>query len=155
GFLHRLLHVDKEPLDEDTVLDIAHDVACGLLYTHQRGFIHCYLGSHSVVISESYNAKICNFNYAQAVKESDSSGEPISHCEPLYEWMAPEQLRGKPADKLGDVYSFGVMVWECVTRKRPFDNIANFKQVMGLVDPRMCKVSSKWSQNIRVLIKDC
>lgn len=59
GFLHRLLHFEHEPFEEDAVLEIARGVACGLVYMHERGYIHCYLGTHSVTITESYQAKVC------------------------------------------------------------------------------------------------
>lgn len=58
AFLHRLLFVDKEPLEEDTILGIGRDVACAMQYVHQRGFLHCFLGSHSVVVTENYGAKV-------------------------------------------------------------------------------------------------
>ncbi|KAK3744883.1 hypothetical protein QZH41_013768, partial [Actinostola sp. cb2023] len=155
GFLHRLLHFEQEPFEEDTVLEISRDIACGLLYMHERGFIHCYLGTHSVVITEAYQAKICNFEYSQVLRHEDSRGKPISHNQALYEYMAPEQLRGIAADQLGDVYSFGIVVWECVTKRRPLYNVANFKYVMAKQDPRIRKVSGKWSANVKNLIRDC
>jgi len=58
GFLHRILHLANEVLEEDVVLEIARDVACGLVYMHNRGYIHCNLGPHSVTVSEHYQAKV-------------------------------------------------------------------------------------------------
>lgn len=85
----------------------------------------------------------------------NSSNTPISDCTALHEWMAPEQLCGKAADKPGDVFSFGVMIWECATSRRPFDKITNFKEILRKKDPRIKEIPKKWSVSIVVLIKDC
>lgn len=70
--------------------------------------------------------------------------------------MAPEQLSGKPADKPSDVFSFGVLVWECVTRKRPLKYVKNLKQLTKKkVDPRLHKIPANWSQTFKILIGDC
>ena len=70
--------------------------------------------------------------------------------------MAPEQLIGKPADQAGDVFSFGVLVWECITRTHPLKYVKSVKQLTkGKVDPRLQKIPGKWSQTFKVLIGDC
>ena len=58
GFLSKLLYEDKEPLDEETILGVVRDITSAMSYVHQMGAIHCCLASHSVVITESYRAKV-------------------------------------------------------------------------------------------------
>lgn len=100
--------------------------------------------------------QICNFEYAQRVQYGDSSGIPISHLDYLYDWMAPEQLSGKPADQPGDVFSFGILVWECVTRKRPLKFVKSLEQLTKrAVDARLQKIPANWSQTFKILIGDC
>jgi len=70
--------------------------------------------------------------------------------------MAPEQLIGKPADKPGDVFSFGIFVWECITRKRPLKYVKSLEQLTKkTVDPRLQKIPANLSQSFRILIGDC
>ena len=57
-FLGKLLHQEKTIFSEDTVLDLGRDVACAMQFVHQRGYIHCYLGSSSVVLTENFKAKV-------------------------------------------------------------------------------------------------
>lgn len=59
AFLGKLLHEDKTLLDEDTVLGISQDVARAMQFIHQRGYIHCFLGSNSVVLTDNFTAKVC------------------------------------------------------------------------------------------------
>lgn len=70
--------------------------------------------------------------------------------------MAPEQLSGKPADQAGDVFSFGVLVWECVTRKQPLKYVKSYKKLTtSTMDPRLKKIPGNWSQTFKILIEDC
>lgn len=63
-FLHRLLFEEKVRLEEAPILKIAHDVANAMQYVHNMGFLHCYLGAHSVIVTRDYTAKVkCNFSH--------------------------------------------------------------------------------------------
>ena len=57
-FLHRLLFEEKVRLEEAPILKIAHDVANAMQYVHNMGFLHCYLGAHSVIVTRDYTAKV-------------------------------------------------------------------------------------------------
>jgi serine/threonine protein kinase len=57
-FLHRLLFEEKAKLEEDSILKIAHDVVNAMQYVHNMGFLHCYLGAHSVIVTRDYTAKV-------------------------------------------------------------------------------------------------
>ena len=61
AFLGKLLHEEKTIFSEDTVLGFIRDIACAMQFVHQRGYIHCYLGSSSVVLTENFRAKVCYF----------------------------------------------------------------------------------------------
>lgn len=57
-FLHRLLFEEKARLEEDAILKIAHDVANAMQYVHNMGFLHCYLGAQSVIVTRDHTAKV-------------------------------------------------------------------------------------------------
>ena len=61
GFLGKLLHAEKTIFSENTVLGFSRDIACAMQFVHQRGYIHCYLGSSSVVLTENFKAKVSYF----------------------------------------------------------------------------------------------
>ena len=58
AFLRKLLHEEMTVFDEETLLRLLRDVACAMYFVHQRGYIHCYLGSASVVLTENFTAKV-------------------------------------------------------------------------------------------------
>ena len=66
-FLHRLLFEEKVRLEEDPILKIAHDVANAMQYFHNMGFLHCYLGAHSVIVTRDYTAKVGILLFALSV----------------------------------------------------------------------------------------
>ena len=79
GFLRTLLLEDKTVFDEDTVLRFSRDVACAMQFVHQRGYIHCYLGSPSVVLTENFTAKV-RFLVAHLLRVKLSTLQIISDC---------------------------------------------------------------------------
>ena len=65
AFLGKLLHEEKTVFDEDTILGFSRDIACAMQFVHQRGYIHCYLGSDSVVLTENFTAKVRQYMQCQ------------------------------------------------------------------------------------------
>ena len=119
---------------------------------HPAFLFLCYI--NSFLLDFYVSLQICNFEFARFVTNGRSS-EPISHHRELHQWMAPEQLVGKPADRPGDVFSFGVTIMECVTTKAPFAEIKTITQLKHPgQDPRIKKIPRKWSRIICVLIKE-
>ena len=122
---------------------------CGIEYVCKK--FTFLMSSYCIIFLQ-----ICNFEYAQRVQYGDSSGVPISHLDYLYDWMAPEQLSGKPADQAGDVFSFGILVWECVTRRKPLKYVKSYEQLTTCTtDPRLKKIPRNWSHTFKILIGDC
>ncbi|XP_046851848.1 probable serine/threonine-protein kinase DDB_G0275165 [Xenia sp. Carnegie-2017] len=152
-FLHRILLEEKIKLQEDAILKIAHDVANAMQYVHNMGFLHCYLGCQSVIVTRDYTAKICNFEYSL---REDKGPVPLSHCTLLHNWMAPEQILGFPMDKTGDVFSFGVLLWECLMLKRS-RQLFSLKQLSVIGKSVHYKLldTLEGMKNVKVAISDC
>lgn len=69
AFLGKLLHGEKTIFSEDAVLGFSRDIACAMQFLHQRGYIHCYLGSSSVVLTENFKAKVRYFANLKNLEE--------------------------------------------------------------------------------------
>ncbi len=111
------------PLQEKEAIQIAQQLAQGLVAAHQAGVIHRDLKPSNVRITPDGRAKILDFGVAQLVKQGDWSATLSTTSAPgagTVPYMAPEQLRDDIADPRTDIYSFGALLYELVTGQRPF-----------------------------------
>lgn len=75
--------------------------------------------SHNVLLDKKFSAKVADFGLSyKAETYKDTEGEVIG----TPEWMAPEVMEGKPYDNKVDVYSFGIVLTELFSRRRPFSD---------------------------------
>merc|ERR1712137_131792 len=75
-------------------------------------------------VDENNRIKICDFGLSQIKKQGDK-GTPL--------WMAPEVLEGREFSEKADIYSFGVVLWEILTREEPFQEFDSFEEFRAAV----------------------
>ena len=92
-------------------------VASALDYAHQEGVIHRDLKPGNILLDENDNAYLSDFGIAR-VLDSNLTGSAIIGT-PAY--MSPEQANGLPLDARSDIYSLGVVLFELVTGREPFE----------------------------------
>jgi len=95
----------------------AAEVACALGAAHRRGVIHGDVKPANMLITEEGRVKLMDFGMARLASR-DSAATPLLGT-PAY-WC-PEQIVGRPQDARSDLFSLGVVLYEMVTGKRPFD----------------------------------
>jgi len=121
------------PLDE--TLRIARQIASALDAAHDAGIVHRDLKPGNIKIRSDGTVKVLDFGLAKM----HGTSEPVSHdIDKLTHsptllatqaglilgtavYMSPEQARGKPVDKRADIWAFGVVVYEMLTGRRPFE----------------------------------
>ncbi|KAH7676404.1 Non-specific serine/threonine protein kinase protein, partial [Dioscorea alata] len=131
GSLFRILRRNVNRLDWKRRIHIALDVARGMNYLHKCNppVIHRDLKSSNLLVDKNWTVKVGDFGLSRLKHETylmtkSGKGTP--------QWMAPEVVRDEPSDEKSDVYSYGVILWELVTEKIPWDNL-NSMQVIGAV----------------------
>ena len=95
----------------------AGEVACALGAAHRKGVIHGDVKPANMLITDEGRVKLMDFGMARLASH-DSKATPLVGT-PAY-WC-PEQIVGKPQDARSDLFSLGVVLYEMVTGKRPFD----------------------------------
>ncbi|KAJ3681352.1 hypothetical protein LUZ60_015841 [Juncus effusus] len=131
GCLLRLLQKNNIRLDWRRRIHMALDIARGLNYLHHYSppIVHRDLKSSNLLVDKNWTVKVADFGLSRLKRQSflttkSGNGTP--------QWMAPEVLRNEPSDEKSDVYSYGVILWELVTQKIPWENL-NSIQVIGAV----------------------
>jgi hypothetical protein len=110
---------------QDRAIDIARQLCAGIAAAHERGIVHRDLKPANVMIDGDGNVRITDFGIATAAADAGGivAGTP--------QYMAPEQLAGKPATIKSDLYALGLILFEIFTGRRAYDakTIADLKSI--------------------------
>jgi serine/threonine-protein kinase len=110
------------PLGLDETLRLAIPLADALAYAHGQGLIHRDLKPANVLLRPDGSPVLADFGLARpAVADSAAQITATGAVLGTLAYMAPEQFSGRPADARADIYAFGVMLYEMLTGRPPFD----------------------------------
>ncbi len=100
-------------------VSIAKQVCEGLVEAHRLGVVHRDLKPQNVMIDKEGNARIMDFGIARSLKAKGLTGSRVMIGTP--EYMSPEQVELKDVDQRSDIYSIGIILYEMVTGRVPFE----------------------------------
>ncbi|UVJ41554.1 Stk1 family PASTA domain-containing Ser/Thr kinase [Arthrobacter sp. CJ23] len=117
GHTLRDLLNEQGALTPRLALALIDPVIAGLAAAHAAGLIHRDVKPENVLIADDGRIKVGDFGLARAVTSTTSTGSLIG----TVAYVAPELVLGKAADARSDVYSAGIMLYEMLTGRRPYE----------------------------------
>lgn len=110
---------DNQLLTLDEKLDVAFQVAEGLAYAHEHGVVHRDIKPSNIMVLRGKHVKIADFGIARMESALWHTQVGKNVGSPLY--MSPEQIQSHPVDARSDIFSFGVVLYQMLTGKLPFN----------------------------------
>jgi serine/threonine-protein kinase len=109
------------PLPCEYALELACELGDALAYMHDSGVVHRDLKPENIIVGEAGKPKIIDFGLALAKAARRVTWTRLSETFGTPDYIAPERLGGRRGDARSDVYALGVMLFEMLTGKLPFE----------------------------------
>jgi WD40 repeat protein len=127
------------------ILEMVLQIANGLAAAHKAGIVHCDIKPANLMIRKDGLVKILDFGIARLIEKTTPNFAPApaarlsvnSEITGTASYMSPEQIEGRAVDARSDVFSLGVVFYEFLTGRRPFegDSVANVFQAILRQEP--------------------
>uniref|UniRef100_A0A7N0V9B1 non-specific serine/threonine protein kinase n=1 Tax=Kalanchoe fedtschenkoi TaxID=63787 RepID=A0A7N0V9B1_KALFE len=129
GSVYDYLHKNKGAFKLPILLKVAIDISRGMEYLHNNDIIHRDLKTANLLMDEKEDVKVADFGVARVKAQSGVMTAETG----TYRWMAPEVIEHKPYDHKADIFSFGVVLWELLTGKIPYEYMTPLQAAIGVV----------------------
>ena len=108
----------EAPVEQDRVVDLGVQILHAAGFAHRHGVIHRDFKPHNVIVDEPGHAKVTDFGIARAgASEMTETGSIMGTAQ----YLSPEQAQGHAVTATSDIYSIGVMLYEMLAGRLPFD----------------------------------
>jgi len=163
-------HQHHHGLPIEETLDICRQIAGALEAAHEAGIVHRDLKPGNVKLTPAGEVKVLDFGLAKGASSGGDSSPDLTHSPTLTQaatgmgvilgtaaYMSPEQARGKTVDRRTDIWSFGCVLFECLTGAQAFagetvsDTIARILQG----EPEWSRLPGKTPEKLRTLLGRC
>ena len=155
------------PLPLKKALNIAAQVADGLAKAHAAGIVHRDLKPENIMVTGDGLAKILDFGLAKLVTGMEETGATVTAAIPATHpglvlgtvgYMSPEQARGEAVDFHSDQFSLGIVMYEMLTGKRPFQRESSAQTLAAIIEdepPPITELNPKAPAPARWIVERC
>jgi serine/threonine protein kinase len=158
GSLYSWIQSKKE-MTPEMKLNIIKGTAAGMLHLHSQGVVHRDLAARNILLDGALRPKVSDFGMSRVVLDNRSNSTETA-VGPI-KWMAPESLTNRLYSTKSDVWSFGVVIYEILTRESPYHeyNVMQIgtKVAMGTLSlvTELENTKVKYPDNVMEVFKMC
>ncbi|WP_316293138.1 serine/threonine-protein kinase, partial [Clavibacter michiganensis] len=140
-------------LSTDKVLDIIAQTALALHAAHQAGLVHRDIKPGNLLITPDGRVKITDFGIARIADQVPltATGQVMG----TVQYLSPEQASGHPASPSTDVYSMGIVAYECLAGRRPFTGESQVAIAMAQINELPPELPVTVAEPVRNLVMSC
>ncbi|GMS99479.1 hypothetical protein PENTCL1PPCAC_21654, partial [Pristionchus entomophagus] len=143
----------EHSVDSMEWVDWAKQIADGMDYLHKNKVIHRDLKSPNILMTEDGQLRICDFGTSHQLNKMNST--QMSFCGTV-SWIAPEMIKKEPCNEKVDVWSFGVVLWEMLTREQPYKNIDSMAIIWGVGSNQLAlPIPPTAPEGLKLLMRQC
>ena len=161
--------LSADPLSQHKVIEYAQQIANGLAAAHDKGSVHRDLKPENILVTRDGRVKILDFGLAKQSPDTASLSEgTASLTGPALTapgtvmgtagYMSPEQVRGQATDNRSDIFTFGAVLYEMITRKRAFKGdsaIETMNAILKGEPPEIDVDQTKISAGLERIVRHC
>ncbi|KAM3593347.1 uncharacterized protein V6R79_010898 [Siganus canaliculatus] len=121
--MQQIIYGCAEPLREDRWLRYSTDIVHGLRFLHSQNVVHLDIKPANVLVSSEDVCKIADFGSSIKLDRGCGAcaiGPHLSHVGGTYTHRSPELLKGESVSPKADIFSFGITMWQLLTREQPY-----------------------------------
>jgi serine/threonine-protein kinase len=115
--------IEQGPMPLEEAIPIAAQIAGAVEYAHERGVVHRDLKPANIKLTPEGRVKVLDFGLAKLIEQDDRPVAALTQTTSIAGtpgYLAPEQLKGKPADARSDIFAFGALLYELLSGRRAF-----------------------------------
>jgi Tol biopolymer transport system component len=159
--------IGRGALSSVRACEIAAGVARGLSAAHAKGVVHRDLTPETIMITRDGRVKVLDFGIAK-LRATDVAPDGLTSAAPLHTapqvvmgtagYMAPEQVRGLPADERADLFALGVIMFELLTGRRAFDRdsqVGTLNAILHDDPPPLVNPAAPVPQVVERIVRRC
>jgi tetratricopeptide (TPR) repeat protein/predicted Ser/Thr protein kinase len=143
-------------LPAEAVIRYGVQIADALIHAHERGVVHRDLKSANVLVTREGRVKVLDFGLAKRVDGgSEATLTQEGSVAGTLAYMAPEVLRGDPADQRSDLWALGVVLYEMVSGRRPFEGKTAYEVTSAILREAPPPLPEGVPPGVRAVIEKC